>query len=61
MKAYVGTTGAIFLLVTLAHVARMVSETRFASQPWYLLITAFSLALGVWAVWLLRAESAGRG
>jgi NO-binding membrane sensor protein with MHYT domain len=61
MKAYVWTTGAIFILVTLAHFARMVSETQFAREPWYLLITAFSLGLGLWAAWLLRAERGGHG
>lgn len=60
MKAYVATTGLIFLLVTIAHVARMISEShRFATEPWYLGITAISLGLGLWAASLLRAGRAG--
>jgi hypothetical protein len=35
MKAYVITSGAIFGLVTLAHVWRVFEEgTRLASEPW---------------------------
>jgi hypothetical protein len=50
MKAYVITTGTIFGLLTLAHLARMVLETgRFAREPEYWLITSIAAALCVWA------------
>ena len=38
MKAYLITTGLIFALVALAHVARTIVErSRFAEDPWFLL------------------------
>ena len=58
MKTYVVTTGMLFGLVTLAHVLRIVYESRaLASDPWYLLITVATAALSVWA-WLLVARRA---
>ena len=54
MKAYVLTTGILFALLTLAHVLRIVYESRaLASDPWYMLITAATAALSVWACLLL--------
>ena len=50
MRAYVVTTGILFGLVTLAHLLRMVYESRaLATDPGYLLITAAAAALCVWA------------
>ena len=50
MKAYVVTTGILFGLVTLAHLLRMLYESRaLATDPGYLLITAAAAALCVWA------------
>ena len=55
MKIYVGVTGALFGLVTLIHIWRMVEEgPRMAEAPWYILITATTAALCVWGFWLLR-------
>ena len=55
MKAYVMTTGALFGLLTLAHVWRMIEEgAHLATDPWYLLITVASAALCLWAWRLLR-------
>ena len=54
MKAYVLTTGILFGLLTLAHVLRIVYESRaLASDPWYGLITTATAALSVWACLLL--------
>ena len=54
MKAYVLTTGVIFGVVTLAHVLRIVYESRaLASDPWYLLMTTAAAALSVWACLLI--------
>ena len=54
MKAYVLTTGILFALLTLAHVLRIVYESRaLASDPWYMLIPAAIAALSVWACLLL--------
>jgi len=62
MKAYLITTGAVFALLTLAHLLR-VGElfSRFSSDPWYVLgvsaITVASAALSIWAWRLLRRLS----
>jgi len=40
MKAYVMTTGAVFGLIVLAHLARMVAEgSHVASDPFFVLLT----------------------
>lgn len=54
MKPYIITTGVIFALVTIAHLARMVTERHVLTEPLYLLLTLLSAALTVWAVVLLR-------
>ena len=55
MKAYVMTTGAVFGLLTLAHLLRIVAEgTHLAKDPWFVLITAAAGALCLWAWRLLR-------
>ncbi|HLE63952.1 MAG TPA: hypothetical protein VI750_12460 [Pyrinomonadaceae bacterium] len=55
MKAYVITTGLLFGLLTLAHLLRIVLENRsLATDPFYVLITAATAALSVWAWRLLR-------
>lgn len=55
MKAYVITTGAIFALITVAHVLRMVTENPgLATDPIYLLLTIASAGLSIWAWQVLR-------
>ncbi len=55
MRAYVVTTGILFGLLTLAHLLRMLYESRaLATNPGYLLITAAAAALCVWACVVLR-------
>jgi hypothetical protein len=54
MKAYVVTTGAVFGLLTLAHIWRVVEEgPHLAAEPLWVLITAAAAALCFWAVRLL--------
>ena len=54
MKAYVMTTGAVFGLLTLAHIWRVIEEEpNLAKEPWYVLITVATAALCLWAVRLL--------
>jgi hypothetical protein len=54
MRAYVVTTGILFGLLTLAHLLRMLYESRaLATDPGYLLITAASAVLCVWACVLM--------
>jgi len=58
MKAYVITTGAVFGLLTLAHIWRVFAEDRrLATDPWFILITAAAAALCLWAWHLLRRSS----
>jgi hypothetical protein len=55
MKAYLVTTGAVFGLVTFAHLWRIIDEWPYlATEPWYVLLTAVAAALGVWAWRLIR-------
>jgi hypothetical protein len=55
MRAYVMTTGAVFGLITLAHVLRIIAEgPHLVTEPWYVLLTVVAAALGVWAWRLLR-------
>ena len=49
MKAYLVTTGAVFALITLAHIWRGFAEPHLAKEPWFILITLLTLALSVWA------------
>jgi hypothetical protein len=61
MKAYVMTTGALFGLLTLAHLWRIVEERPLlARDPWYVLITAAAAALCLWAVRLLQISRRSR-
>jgi hypothetical protein len=55
MRAYVMTTGAVFGLIVLAHIWRGIEEgTHLATEPGFVLLTAFAAALSVWAWRLLR-------
>ncbi len=58
MKAYVITTGAVFGLLTLAHVLRIIMEgPGLAKDPFYILITIAAAVFCVWA-WRLVSRSA---
>ena len=55
MKTYVMTTGAVFGLLVVAHVWRVIEEgSHVARDPWYMLSTAVAAALCLWAWRLLR-------
>ena len=57
MKSYVITTGVIFVLITVAHVLRMLEETRLATDPSFLALTIATAVLSGWALRvLLRAR-----
>ncbi|MBV9110065.1 MAG: hypothetical protein JO306_11710 [Gemmatimonadetes bacterium] len=59
MKAYVVITGAVFGLLTLAHVARVFFErTDLVENAVFVLITLASAALCGWSIWLLRRTAA---
>ena len=58
MKAYVTSTGALFGLLTLAHLLRIFREgPHLATDPWYVLITLAAAALCLWAWRLLRLST----
>lgn len=57
MRLYIITTGAIFALVTVAHIARMASESHVLKEPLFLLLTVLSAALTVWSLVVLRRVS----
>lgn len=55
MKAYLVTTGALFGLIAILHVWRVIAESNaLARDPWFILITALAVGLSVWAFRLLR-------
>ena len=55
MRAYVMTTGAVFGLLALVHLWRVVEEgTRLATDPWFVAITVIAASLCLWAVRVLR-------
>ena len=54
VRTYVATTGAVFGLITVAHVWRVIEEgSRLATEPWYVLLTIATAALSLWAWRLL--------
>ena len=55
MKAYVMTTGVVFGLITLAHLLRIMAEgPHLLTEPLWVLLTAATAALAIWAWGLLR-------
>jgi hypothetical protein len=55
MKAYLITTGTVFGLITVAHIARFFAEgSHLATEPVFLILTVAAAALSVWAWSLLR-------
>jgi hypothetical protein len=58
MKAYLATTGALFVLLTVAHVVRVFQETHLAREPWFWLVTVLPFILAIWALKLYRTPPA---
>jgi hypothetical protein len=49
MKAYLATTAALFGILTVIHVWRMIAErSSLATDPWCLAITGISALLCIW-------------
>ena len=56
MRAYVATTGTAFVLVLLAHVARIVSEGwHLATAPAFLASSLLYAGLCGWAFWIWKS------
>ena len=63
MKPYLVTTGLLFALLAVAHIARTIAEWPWlATDPGYILegpgIGLYEAALGLWALRLLRLSAA---
>jgi hypothetical protein len=55
MKTYVMTTGAVFGLLALVHLWRIVEEwPHLATDPWFILVTVVAGALCLWSWRVLR-------
>ncbi|GJG89357.1 hypothetical protein tb265_48520 [Gemmatimonadetes bacterium T265] len=60
-RAYLLTTCVVFALLTAAHLWRIVAETpALARDPWFVLITAASPTLSVWAGVVVRRTARAR-
>jgi hypothetical protein len=58
MKAYVMTTGAVFGLIALAHVLRIIAEgPHLMTDPFYVLLTVLAASLCIWAWRLIRVPT----
>jgi hypothetical protein len=58
MKTYVVTTGIVFALILLAHLARVVMEgIQVATQPAFVFTTALAAGLCIWAWRLVRSAA----
>jgi hypothetical protein len=58
MKAYVITSGVIFALVFLAHLARMIAEGgHLARDPGFFFLTLLAAGLSFWSILVLRRLS----
>ena len=60
MKAYLLVTGAMFGLITAAHIWRLAYEPNMLTQPWFILITLCAAALSVWGFLLFRETGRAR-
>jgi hypothetical protein len=57
MKTYVITTGAVFGLLTVAHVWRVFLEPHLAKEPWFILFTLIAFALSLWSWFAIKRSS----
>lgn len=57
MRAYVMTTGAIFGLLTVAHIWRWYLERHLLTDVWHVTVTVLAAALTVWAWRVTRRTS----
>jgi hypothetical protein len=58
MRAYLVTTGLLFLALLAAHLLRLVLEPHLARDPWFVLTTLISVAVAAWAAVLFRRRDA---
>lgn len=56
MRAYVITTGALFGLLTIAHIVKIILERRLIPDPVFIIFTLLSAGLTIWAWRVLRGD-----
>jgi hypothetical protein len=62
MKAYVITTGLLFLALALAHVSRVFWESQaLAKDPENVIVGLIALGLSIWAFTVVRRAAPGSG
>ena len=55
MKLYIITSGLIFALIAVAHIARMATESiHVLREPLFLVLTLIAAGLSIWAFVVLR-------
>ena len=57
MKLYIITSGLIFALIAVAHIARMATESNVIREPLFLVLTLIAAGLSIWAFVVLRRAS----
>jgi hypothetical protein len=61
MKAFLLTAGTVFALLTVAHIWRILAESRaLAREPWFMFTTVLSAVLSLWAFSLVRKSARGQ-
>jgi hypothetical protein len=59
MRGYIITSGTVFGLILLAHVAKAMAEgVSTLNDPWFVGSSIVAAALAVWAIRLIRVSSA---
>jgi hypothetical protein len=62
MRAYLVTTGVMFALIAVAHLWRIVAESRaLATEPSFVGLTIVAVVMSVWAFRLLRTAPRSTG
>lgn len=60
MRTYAIATGVVFALLVVAHVWRIVAESReLAREPWFIGVTLLSALLSGWAFYVARKAPRG--
>ena len=54
MRAYLATTGVIFVLLTAAHIVRVFQEPHLAREAWFWVVTVLPCVFAVWALRLFQ-------
>ena len=54
MKAYLITTGTVFALIVVAHIARMFAEPSEMKEPSFLALTILAAGFSAWGFGLVR-------